>query len=133
MTEYAGRAVKIYKGASSPPDLIEGLREKGINASGEVIDVTTDDDDGYTRRLSVFGSKQLTISLGGLPISDALKDAWFGGNIVDTYTIVWPNGSTLVGQFIQANFVETDNHNDVAGITTELQSTGEWDYTPATP
>ena len=133
MVEYLGRDLKIYKGASSPPDLILGMREKGITAAGEVVDVTTDDDDGFARKLGTFGQKQITISLSGLPTNEVLRDAWFGGNIVDTYTIIWPDGAMLVGEFIQANYNPTGNYNDAVSISVELQSTGEWQFTPASP
>jgi predicted secreted protein len=130
MVEYLGRDLEVYKGAMSPPVRILGLREKGITCAGEVVDVTTDDDDGFVRKLGTFGSKQITIALAGLPTNEVMRNAWMAGNIEDTYTLVWPDGATLVGEFIQANYNPTHPHNDAATWSVELQSTGPWVFTP---
>jgi predicted secreted protein len=133
MAERVGRTVRVYKGAESPADLIEGLREKGIKASGEPLDVTSDDDDGFRKLLSVFGQKQIDVSLSGLPTNDVVKDSWYSDSVLDTWTIEYPNGATLTGQFLLVSFDESEPYNGVSTVSFELQSANEWTYTPASP
>lgn len=131
--ERVGRTVKVYVGADSPRTLVEGLREKGISASGEPLDITADDDDGYRKLLGVFGQRQIDISLSGLPTSDLVKNMWYSGQVLTTWEIVYPNGASLVGSFLLTKYDETEPYNGVSTVSFELQSADQWVYDSDSP
>ena len=132
MGEHIGREVKVYKGTTQ----ILGLQEKGIAHAGELIDLSNDDDDGYARMHSAYGRKQITISLSGLPTSDAVKNshmAMLAGNesVVGPWRVVYPSGAELNGDFALRNFDETAPFEGVGTCSFEIQSSGPWVWTPA--
>lgn len=133
MAERVGREVKVYKGIART--LILGLREKGITAGGELLDITTDDSNGYRAFLAKYGQKQIDVSLSGLPTTDLVKNAFYAGlsgdNALDQWEIEWPNGARIIGQFAQENFVENESYNGATPVQFDLKSSGAWAFTPA--
>lgn len=131
MDGFLGRDIDFFWGGNSPGDQILGVREKGIEINGEPVDVTSDENDGWRTLLSVPGQKEVTLSLSGVTKDQRLKTDLFAGNRTQPVTIIYPDGSTLTGNFYLATHSETGPYNDATTFEAELQSTGVVTFTPA--
>jgi predicted secreted protein len=132
MAAAVGRAVTFGWGEDSPQDEVQGVREKSIELSGEPIDITSDDDNGWRALLSVPAENQVNISLSGVTKDKLLRDDWFAGTRTKTATITYPNGSIISGTFYLATYSETATYNEAVAFEAELQSSGTVSYTPGT-
>jgi predicted secreted protein len=91
-----GRAVIIELGAT---DLADELRTKTIGFNGELVDVTTDGDAGWTTTLDgVFNVMNVTIALEGVLKTDTLTDMAFTG-AHETFTVTIADLFTLDGDW----------------------------------
>lgn len=89
-----GRAVIIEMGAT---DLADELRTKTVGFNGELVDVTTDGDGGWTTTLDgVFNVMNVTLALDGVLKSDTLIDMAFTG-AQEAFTITVDTLFTLTG------------------------------------
>jgi predicted secreted protein len=123
MAAFHGRAVIIEIGAT---DLADELRTKTIGFNGELVDVTTDGDDGWTTTLDgIFNINNVTIALEGVLKSDTLSDMAFTGSQEDM-VITIGTLFTLTGTFqFQPGFSIGAPYNTEATFTGTLQSVGE--------
>lgn len=122
MAANTGRSVVI---TIDSDDLKDELREKGIAFNGELVDVTTDGDEGWTTTLdSVFSVQNVTISLGGVLKEDTLPEMAFTGAQEDGVITV---GTlfTLTGTWqFKAGFEIGAPHNGERTFSGTLQSVG---------
>lgn len=125
-----GRDLKIKRGT----DVIAGVRTKTLTANGEPIDVTTDDEEGYRTLLSDPGIQSLDMSIEGLTKNNDLRQAVLGSGsfMLTDINIEYPNGDTLSGSFFLTSLEESGAYNEAITFTGELQSSGEWTFTPVT-
>lgn len=123
-----GRNIALTWGGVS----IEGLRERGIAADGEPIDVTSDEDAGWQTLLATPGQKSVTVSISGVTKSGLLRDDWFANNRQKAVVITYPNGAIISGTFHMANYRDTGPYNDAITFEAELRSTGVMTYSPGT-
>jgi predicted secreted protein len=134
MTARLGRQVQLLWGNGSPQQPIEGLREKGVTFGGDAIDVTSDEDGGFRTLIeNTVGQRELNITLSGVSKSPILRRARAAGQTSANATLIYPNGDTITGLFELVKYEETDKYNDAATFTAEIQSNGEYVYTPASP
>lgn len=131
MAASVGRAVKFSWGSGDPQPEVPGVREKGVEFSGEAIDVSADDSSGWRELLTVAGQNEVNISLSGVTKSDTLREDWINGTRTQPATIAYSNGATLTGTFYLATYNETGVYNDAVTFEAEIQSTGAVLYTPA--
>ena len=117
-----GRAVVISIGAT---DLADELRTKTIAFNGDLVDVTTDDDGGWTTTLDeVFNERNVTIQLDGILKSDTLSDMAFKGE-QETMTVVVDDLFQLSGDWqFQPGFSIGAPYNDATTFSGTLQSVG---------
>lgn len=117
-----GRAVVIEMGAAS---LEDELRTKTINFNGELVDVTTSGDSGWTTTLDeTFNVQNVTIALEGVLKEDTLSDMAFDGT-QSTFTITVDTLFALTGDWqFQAGFSIGAPHNGETTFTGTLQSVG---------
>jgi len=117
-----GRAVVIEMGAT---DLADELRTKTINFNGELVDVTTDGDSGWTTTLDgTFNIMNVTIALDGVLKSDTLTDMAFDGT-QNTFTITIDTLFTLSGDWqFQPGFSVGAPYNGETTFSGTLQSVG---------
>lgn len=130
MAASVGRNITLNWGATSPATEIQGLREKGIEMSGEPIDITSDDDNGWRKLLGVTAENQITISISGVSKDDTLKTAFFNADRLENVVVVFPDGGELAGEFYLSSFSETGTYNEAIVFEAELQSSGTVTYTP---
>ena len=117
-----GRAVVIEMGAT---DLADELRTKTINFNGEVVDVTTDGDSGWSTTLDgEFNTINVSLALDGVLKSDTLSDMAFSG-AHETFTITVDTLFTLTGDWqFQSGFSIGAPYNGETTFSGTLQSVG---------
>tara|TARA_R110000772_G_scaffold45492_9_gene104256 strand:- start:2022 stop:2411 length:390 start_codon:yes stop_codon:yes gene_type:complete len=117
-----GRAVLIAIGAAS---LASELRTKTITFNGELTDITTDGDSGWTTNLDAsFNSRNVAIALDGVLKETTLSDMAFNGT-QETMTITIAGLYTLTGDFqFQPGFQIGAPYNGEATFSGTIQSTG---------
>ena len=108
---------------------VPGVRQKGIALNGTPVDITSDDDDGWRALLSVPGQNEVTLSIGGVTKSDALKADWFAGSRTKTAEIEYPDGKIISGSFSLSTYTDTGPYNDATTFEAEILSTGVVTYT----
>ncbi len=123
-----GRAVVFTWNSAS----ILGVREKDLTCAGAAIDVTSDDNAGIQKLLTVSAQDSLEIKLSGVTKSDALKTDWFAGTRTRTATLTYPNGATLSGTFYMSAYSEKAPYKDAQTFDATLQSSGAFTFTPGT-
>ncbi len=123
MAAFNGRLVTIVKNATTIED---ELRTKTINFNGELVDVTTAGDDGWTTTLAdVFNTNNVTVALDGVIKNDTLPDMAFSGG-QDTFTLTIGALFTLTGTWqFQAGFSIGAPYDGESTISGTLQSVGE--------
>lgn len=122
MAAFHGRAVLVAIGATS---LADELRTKTVNFNGELVDVTTDGDSGWTQTLNeTFNTQNVSLALDGVLKTDTLSDMAFDGT-QQTMTITVGTLFTLSGDFqFQAGFSIGAPYNGEVTFSGTLQSTG---------
>jgi predicted secreted protein len=133
MAGTAGRNIVLTWGVESPAEEIPGVREKGIELNGEMLDVTSDENDGWRELLNTPAQNQVQVSLSGVTKSARLKVDWFAGNRINDVTITYPDGGVITGNFFLESYTETATYNEAVAFEATLQSTGVIAYTPGSP
>lgn len=111
---------------------IAGARTKSMTINNEPIDVTTDDDSAFRTLLEEPGQKNIDLSVEGLTKDDDLKQAAIEGTtLIEAYTIEFPSGATVDGDFRLNNLELGAEYNAAITFTAEIQSTGAYTYTAA--
>lgn len=128
MDGFLGRDIVFQWGGNSPGDTILGVREKGIECSGEAIDVTSDENNGWRTLLSEAGQNEVTISLSGVTKDNRLKTAWFTNRTQPVF-LTYPDGGVLSGNFYLQSYTDTGPYNDATTFEVELVSTGAVTFT----
>lgn len=122
MPAFHGRAVLIEIGAES---LADELRTKNVAFNGELVDVTTDGDEGWTTTMDgIFNINNVTIALEGVLKDDTLSEMAFNGDHEDMVITVGPL-FTLTGTFqFQPGFTIGAPYNTESTFSGTLQSVG---------
>jgi len=123
MAAFNGRLVTIDKNAVTIED---ELRTKTVNFNGELVDVTTSGDSGWTTTLDgVFNTNNVTLAIDGVIKNTTLSDMAFSG-AQDTFTITVSDLFTLTGTWqFQAGFSIGAPYDGESTISGTLQSVGE--------
>lgn len=123
MAAFNGRLVTVSKDGTTIED---EMRTKTINFNGELVDVTTAGDDGWTTTLAdVFNTNSVTLALEGVVKNDTLPDMAFSG-AQDTFTITVGALFTLTGTWqFQAGFNLGAPRDGESTFSGTIQSVGE--------
>ncbi len=128
MAKNIGRKFLIKRNGTE----IAAVRTKSFTINNEAIDVTTDDSSGYRTLLETPGQKQIDMSVEGLTEDyDLVQTAVDGSTLIETYTIEFPNGDTIEGDFRFNNLEIGAEYNAASTFTAEIQSTGAYTYAAA--
>jgi len=126
MAKNVGRKLLITKDGTN----IASVRTKTITINNEAIDVTTDDSSGFRTLLAEAGQSQIDLSVEGLTDNDELIEAAANGTaLIATYTIEFPSGATISGDFRLNNLEIGAEYNAAITFTAEIHSTGSYTYT----
>jgi predicted secreted protein len=113
--------------------LCAGIQNKSVTINNTPVDISSDDDDGWRKLLSVTGLKTIDISFSGVAKSDELKELAMDGTSVmlEDITIEYADGSTLEGDFFFASLGESGGSNEAITFDASLNSSGEITFAPA--
>jgi len=136
MAGFVGREAILSKNSTE----LAGVRTKGLNWSGESIDITSGEDDGIRLLLSASGQEQIDIPIDGIFKDDTLlnivMDPTQSKMLTDIdleFAIINPTNTTkatLTGNFRLSGFELGMAYNDGATFSGTLESSGLWTYTP---
>ena len=135
MSAGAGRRLVLQNAALAT---LAGLRTKSISIGNEPIDITTDDEIGIQTFLETaageleVSQRQLDISFDGIVKDDVLlKAAVENSGLIAAYTLVFPSGAEIVGEFAFVSYEETGEYQDAVTFSGELKSHGAWVWSDA--
>lgn len=136
MAGFVGREALLTKGAT----VLAGVRTKGLNWSGESIDVTSGEDDGLRLLLAASGQEQIDIPIDGIFKDDTLLNIVLDTTQSKLLTdielelgIINPTNTTkatITGDFRLSGFEVGMPYNDASTFSGTLESSGAWVYTP---
>lgn len=126
MAAQTGRSVAFRWNAGQ----VLGVREKALSINGEVINISSDEDNGWQTLLADPGEKSVTIGLSGVTKDRTLKNDFFNNNTIRPVTYTYSDGSVISGNFKLASYNEGTPYNDAVSFDADLQSTGVVTWTP---
>jgi predicted secreted protein len=142
MAANVGRTITVYWGDDSPQIAVAGIREKGITLSGEAVDITNDDSNGWRELLDAPQMNTVELSASGVLLNDTLRQDWFSGasatgSRMQAATFEYPletgdaTPARITGNFYLQEYAETGNHDGEITFEATFASSGVVTYTPA--
>lgn len=134
MAATLGRLMLIKVGSAASGTLLGGLKTTSFKMNNQPLDISTKDTLGW-RELLESGSLKY-VSIGGSGIfkdsasDETIRAAVFSGSI-STFTLVFPNGDTIEGQFLVTNYERTGGYEGPEEYTLSLESSGIPTFTAA--
>jgi TP901-1 family phage major tail protein len=125
-----GRALTIDWDAVT----LVGVRTKGYTVTNDLVDVTTDDDDGWRTLLADPGLRAVEVTVGGISSDQVLLAAIMAASITgETLTVQLPTTTgTLAGLFMLSSFEQTGEHDGAVEFSATFMSSGAVTYTAGT-
>ncbi|MBC7282573.1 phage tail tube protein [Hoeflea sp.] len=115
---------------------IAGVRNKTMNISNEMVDITSDDDAGWQTFLAVPGKRGATWSISGVHSDETLLAAMMAANASiasGTVLVNLPSSlstpGTMSGEGVITSMELTGEHDGVFEFTVEIASSGAITYT----
>jgi TP901-1 family phage major tail protein len=135
MTANVGRTITVYWGDESPQPAVAGIQEKTVSLSGEAVDITNDDSNGWRQLLDAAQVNTVEISCSGVAINGVLRADWFAGasatgSRMQAATFEYADGGTITGTFYLQEYSETGPHDDAITFEATFVSHGVVSYTP---
>ncbi len=123
-----GRALQIKWDSVT----LVGVRTKGWTATADLVDVTTDDDNGWRTLLATPGLKSVEVTVGGISSDQVLINEFFNGT-GETLTGELPTTTgTISGTFYLSSFEQTGEHDGAVEFSATFMSSGVVAYTAGT-
>lgn len=123
---FVGRTIIMLWGGTA----IAGVKQKAVKLNGSPVDISSDDDAGWRKLLTVSGEDSVDIDLSGVTKSQNLKSDFFAGNRTKAVTLTYPSGGALTGSFYMASYEDTGPYKTETTFTCKLQSTGVIAWAP---
>jgi TP901-1 family phage major tail protein len=121
-----GRSIILLWGATA----IAGVRQKSVKCNGTPVDITSDDDAGWRKLLTVSGEDMIDLDLSGVTKSQALKSDFFAGTRTKAVSLTYPSGGVLAGTFYMGSYEDTGEHKGEVTFSLKLQSSGVVTWIP---
>ena len=114
-----------------------GVRTRGVTNSNEMVDVTTDDDNGWRTLLATPGVKSVEVTVGGISSDEVLLAEFYNASTTgETLQIDLPSSlasaGNISGTFHLASFEITGEHDGAVEFSSTFQSSGAVTYTAST-
>lgn len=111
-----------------------GVRTKGYTFTNDMVDVTTDDDDGWRTLLADPGLRSMEVTVGGISSDQVLISEVTKASITgETLTVQLPTTTgTLAGLFFISSFEQTGEHDGAVEFSATFMSSGAITYTAGT-
>ena len=123
-----GRALQIKWDSVT----LVGVRTKGWTATADLVDVTTDDDNGWRTLLATPGLKSVEVTVGGISSDQVLINEFFNGT-GETLTGELPTTTgTISGTFYLSSLEQTGEHDGAVEFSATFMSSGVVAYTAGT-
>ena len=123
-----GRALQIKWDSVT----LVGVRTKGWTATADLVDVTTDDDNGWRTLLATPDLKSVEVTVGGISSDQVLINEFFNGT-GETLTGELPTTTgTISGTFYLSSFEQTGEHDGAVEFSATFMSSGVVAYTAGT-
>lgn len=128
MTAFVGRKALFKKGETT----VAAVRTRSMTLGNEVVDITSDDDNGFRTMLADPGTKTLDLTVEGV-FKDAtmLTIAMSASDILEAFSILFPSIGTIAGDFVVTSFEAGAAYNEAGTFSCSLQSSGTFTFTPA--
>ena len=128
MTAFVGRKALFKKGLTT----VAAVRTRSMTLGNEVVDITSDDDNGFRTMLAEPGNKTLDLTVEGV-FKDAtmLTVAMSTSDILEAFSILFPTIGTIAGDFVVTSFESGAAYNEAGTFSCSLQSSGTFTFTPA--
>jgi len=128
-----GRDLKVTVGE----ERLMGIRSATLSYNGEVIDITSGENDGVRVLLDRVAESSIDISGEGVMKDTRLRDLILNGgermltDALITFPVMTQGGTaaTLSGNFMLATFEESAPYKEASTFSFSLQSSGDWTYT----
>lgn len=122
-----GRALTIDWDAVT----LVGVRTKGYTITNDMVDVTTDDDEGWRTLLADPGLRSMEVTVGGISSDQVLLASIMAASITgETLTVQLPTTTgTLAGLFFISSFEQNGEHDGAVEFSASFMSSGEVTYT----
>lgn len=128
MSGASGRALQIKWDSVT----LVGVRTKGWTATADLVDVTTDDDNGWRTLLATPGLRSVEVTVGGVSSDQVLINEFFNGT-GETLTGELPTTTgTISGTFYLSSFEQTGEHDGAVEFSATFMSSGAVAYTAGT-
>lgn len=128
MSGASGRALQIKWDSVT----LVGVRTKGWTATADLVDVTTDDDNGWRTLLATPGLRSVEVTVGGVSSDQVLINEFFNGT-GETLTGELPTTTgTISGTFYLSSFEQTGEHDGAVEFSATFMSSGVVAYTAGT-
>lgn len=128
MTAFVGRKALFKKGETT----VAAVRTRSMTLGNEVVDITSDDDNGFRTMLADPGTKTLDLTVEGV-FKDAtmLTIAMSASDILEAFSILFPSIGTIAGDFVVTSFEAGAAYNEAGTFSCSLQSSGTFTFTAA--
>src|SRR5690625_5328530 len=134
LNAFSGRDVLFYVGDGTSGAKI-CARTKTLPIGRRSIDITQDCDGAFRKLMDEPASRFLDMAVEGILTQvDWLMQALDTSSSVflDEYTLVIPRVGSISGDFFISDFVVGAAHDDAVTLCADVQSSGEWTFTPET-
>lgn len=121
MAEQLGRKVTISIGGA----VRATARTKTLNINNEMVDVTSDGDDGVQRFIHEPGQKAVEVSVEGMydTTDEALQDLALSNDLSEEIVLDYTT-FTITGTFVMPTYSEGMTYNDAQTFSATFQSSG---------
>ena len=111
-----------------------GVQAKGVSNTNTLVDVTTDDDNGWRTLLADPGMKAVDITVSGVASDEVLLAEFYNASVTgETLDVNLPSSlavpGSLSGTFMLASFNQDANHDGSYNFEAQFQSSGAVTYT----
>lgn len=104
---------------------IAGVRTKSLSVNNETIDFTDDDSNGWQTLSTAVGQRNVTVSVSGIYVDDALLDFSLGENIQGDFSLANEDGRTIAITGNITSYSESGEHTGAVTFEAEIESSGE--------
>jgi len=113
---------------------LAGVRSRGVTASNELVDVTTDDDNGWRTLLDNPGVKSMEVTISGITSDEVLLAVFFDANTSQgTLQGDLPSSLAVPGNFTGtwglSSYETNGDHDGAVEFSATFMSSGEITYT----
>lgn len=127
---YNGNQLEVRKDGTK----IASVRTKTLNKNRTMVDVTTDDDDGWLRQLARPGTQGYVVDVAGVVTANN-EELFLGADPEDYWviTVVGPNGDSYAAAdgWTLGNITITSAHDGAVEFTAQLASSSVVTHTAA--